>query len=184
VQESIASWSDVVFFSGDKLIGGPQSGIIVGRSQYIEQIRKHPLARALRVGKFTVAALEATLKLFLDPETLLEKNPVLRMLTTPYELLEERAAALAQRLSEHIECEAISGESACGGGALPTTTLRTAVVSLHHGDLSAQEFARRLRLSDPPIITRVQDDAVQIDVRTLLEGDEGRIEAAIRQVHG
>ena len=180
VQDSIAQGADVALFSGDKLIGGPQCGIIVGRAESISRIRKHPLARALRVGKLTIAALEATLKLFLHPDTVWEKNPTLRMLAAPYDELRARADDLAERLSQWIACEVIESESVCGGGALPDSPLKTTVVALNHKSLSAQELARRLRLHEPPVIPRIQDECVQLDVRTLLPGDDERIESAVK----
>ena len=182
VRDSLAQGADVALFSGDKLIGGPQCGIIVGRKDCISRIRKHPLARALRVGKLTVAALEATLKLFLNPDTLLTRNPTLQMLTASPSLLHERAQQLAAKLLPTLHCEVVEGESVCGGGALPDTPLETALVALRHEKIEAGELARRLRKNDPPILTRVQDDAVQIDVRTLLEGDAERIEEAVRDI--
>ncbi|MFH1741632.1 MAG: L-seryl-tRNA(Sec) selenium transferase [bacterium] len=182
MQESIAAGADVVLASGDKLLSGPQAGIIIGRKEYIAQIRKHPLARALRVGKFTIAALEATLRLYLNPDTLLEKVPTLRMIARRYPELNERATALAQRLSPIILCEVTPGESACGGGSLPDSTLETALVALRHERLSASELARRLRTGNPSVIPRIQNETVFIDVRTLVEGDEERVEAAVRNI--
>jgi len=182
VQDSLGAGADVALFSGDKLIGGPQAGIIVGKKDLIARIRRHPLARALRVGKFTVAALEATLKLFLDPDALIERNPTLRMLALCPEQLRPRAEALAKRLVSLIDCEAVDGHSACGGGALPDTPLATVVVALKPKEIPASDLARRLRLGEPSIVARVQDDTVQLDVRTLLDGDEERIETALRKL--
>lgn len=181
VQDSLGAGADVVLFSGDKLIGGPQAGIIVGKKDLIARIRRHPLARALRVGKFTVAALEATLKLFLDPDALIGRNPTLRMLALRREQLRPRAEALANRLAPLIDCEAMEGHSACGGGALPDAPLATIVVALKPQGMSASDLARRLRLGEPSVVTRVQDDTVQLDVRTLLDGDEERIETALQK---
>ncbi len=182
VQDSIAAGADVALFSGDKLISGPQSGIIVGKKEYIAKIRKHPLARAMRVGKFTIAALEATLKLFLNPDTLVENHPTLRMISMKLPTLRQKAQFLAQRLSSIIPCQVIEEQSACGGGSLPDCPLDTAVVSMRHERLNAAEFAQRLRMGEPSIITRVQNEAVLIDVRTLQDGDEERIEAAIKKL--
>ncbi|MFB3785235.1 MAG: L-seryl-tRNA(Sec) selenium transferase [bacterium] len=181
VQDSLRAGADVALFSGDKLIGGPQSGIIVGRRKYIDLIRKHPLARALRVGKFTIAALEATLKLFLNPETLEQTHPILRMLTVPYPKLHARALALLKRISPFIPGEVIAGESACGGGSLPDWKLKTALLALRHEAFSAGDLARRLRMGDPPVVAVVRGGRVCIDVRTLLEGDDERIAAAVQR---
>lgn len=183
VQESIQAGADVALFSGDKLIGGPQSGIIVGKKKYIDLIRKHPLARALRVGKFTIAALEATLRLFLSPDALPLTHPTIRMITRRYEDLVEQAKELSSRLSSYIPCEVIDGESACGGGSLPDATLKTAVVVLTHDELSATELARRLRMGEPSIVSRIQGDRVCLDVRTLLVGDDERIIEAVRKIN-
>jgi len=181
VQDSLGAGADVALFSGDKLIGGPQAGIIVGKKDLIARIRRHPLARALRVGKFTVAALEATLKLFLDPDSLIERNPTLRMLALRPEQLRPRAEALTKRLASLIDCEATDGQSACGGGALPDTPLATVVMALKPKGISASDLARRLRLGEPSVVARVQDDRVYLDVRSLLDGDEERIETALRK---
>lgn len=182
VQESLAAGADVVLFSGDKLIGGPQAGVIAGRKACVDVIRKHPLARALRVGKFTIAALEATLKLFLNPDTLIERNPTLRMLALKYDALLDRAAQLAGRLETAVQCEVVKGESLCGGGALPDTRLETALVAVHHPHMNAAEFARRLRLGEPSVVARVREGTVLIDARTLLPGDEERIVRAVQQI--
>ena len=182
VQGSLSQGADIALFSGDKLLGGPQSGIIVGKKEYVDRIRRHPLARAVRAGKFTIAALESTLKLFLNEETLWEKHPTLRMLSTPLDALQERAKDLAEKLNGLVEANVIEGTSACGGGALPTTPLPTALVSMKHGEISAAEFAKRLRLGVPCVVTRVQEEQVLVDVRTLLEGDEERIEEAVKTV--
>lgn len=180
VQDSIEAGADVALFSGDKLIGGPQAGIIVGRKTCLDKIRKHPLMRAMRVGKFTIAALEATLKLFLNPETLAQKHPVIRMIVRPIAELRQHAESLHKRLSPLISCEITPGESVCGGGSLPDSYLETALVTLQHERYGPAELARRLRLGDPPIVTRIHDDRVCIDVRTLLDGDDERIENALK----
>lgn len=182
VQDSLKAGADVALFSGDKLIGGPQSGIILGKRKYIDLIRKHPLARALRVGKFTIAALEATLSLFLDPQTLLERNPTLRMLTMPVDRLQARATQLAERLAPLIATNVVKGFGMCGGGALPTVQLDTFLVAIHKEGLSADELARNLRSGDPCIVTRVESDQVLIDVRTLLDSEDDLIELAIKNL--
>lgn len=183
VQESLESGADVALFSGDKLIGGPQSGIIVGKKEYIERIRKHPLARALRVGKMTVAALEATLKLFLNKDILLEENPTLRMLSIGPEQLSAKAINLVQALSASgVRCNVIEVNSACGGGSLPTTELQSYGVSLTIEGRNSNQLARDLRLASQPVMARVLADRVAIDVRTLVPGDEDRIKAALDEI--
>lgn len=183
-QDSIQAGADVVLFSGDKLISGPQAGIIIGKKQYIDKIRKHPLARALRVGKLTIAALEATLKLFLEPDTLRRQHPTLRMLTRSLEELQTHAMRLQERISPYLACRVIDGESACGGGSLPDCSLKTALVALRHPHLSANEISRRLRMGEPPVIACIRDDWVCLDVRTLLDGDDERIENAVQTMKG
>lgn len=182
VQECLRSGADLVLFSGDKLLSGPQAGIIAGRQVYVEQIRKHPLARALRVDKFTIAALEATLKLFLHPTSLFTRNPTLRMLTIPPPMLREKADALAQALAPCLACAVLAGESECGGGTLPGVTLPTWVVTLSHPRLTAQQLAQRLRTGNPSVIARIHEDRVCLDVRTLLEGDEQQILQAVEKL--
>lgn len=178
VQESLAAGADVALFSGDKLIGGPQAGIIVGRKIYLERIRKHPLMRALRVGKLTIAALEETLKLFLNNETVCQTNPTLALLGKPVSEVRARAIHLAARLSHILPCEVVEGESASGGGALPGVAIPTALLSLHAGSLAAAELASRLRLGRPPVIPLVRKDQVLLDVRTLRDDDDPLLETA------
>ena len=182
VQESLKAGADVALFSGDKLIGGAQSGIIVGSKKCIDLIRKHPLARALRVGKFTIAALEATLRLFLDPTTLLDRNPTLRMLTISLERLQERASQLAKRLAPLLSATVVKGFALCGGGALPTVALDTFLVAIHKEGMSADELARKLRMGEPCVVTRVESDQVLIDTRTLLDGEDELVETAVRNL--
>ena len=175
VQESVAAGADLVCFSGDKLIGGPQSGIIVGSRALIQQIKKHPLTRMLRVGKMTVLALERTLQLFLDPEGLVKNHPTLRMLALPAASLRQRASRMAKRLagkSAKLQVRVAAAVSSTGGGSLPGFDLPTSVVALRSTELSADRLCRLLRLNEPPIIARIKDDEVLLDMRTLLEGDE------------
>ena len=182
--ESISAGADVVCFSGDKLIGGPQAGIIVGRKDYIARIRKHPLTRMLRVGKLTDTALEHTLRLFLDPETLCETNPTLRMITTPKETLKKRAKALHRRIAREgipVDVQVAEGESATGGGSLPATPIPTYVLVVRVDGVSPDELNARLRRHEPPVIARVKDDAVVLDMRTLMDGDDKVIVSALKR---
>ncbi|MBK7707771.1 MAG: L-seryl-tRNA(Sec) selenium transferase [Acidobacteria bacterium] len=168
---SIAAGADVVTFSGDKLLGGVQSGLIVGRSDVIERIRKHPLYRALRVDKLAYAALEATLEAYRREP--LDEIPVLRMLSAKKGDLEVRAADFAARLnaSTIMKATVIPGHSVIGGGSAPAVQPETALITLEHSRLSAARFEERLRLSDPPVITRIVDGNVAIDLRTVGHGE-------------
>jgi L-seryl-tRNA(Ser) seleniumtransferase len=174
VQESIAAGVDLACFSGDKLIGGPQAGIIVGKREWIDKIKKHPLSRMLRVGKLTAMALEHTLRLFLHPESLLEHHPTLRMLTLSADTLRKTVDELKQRLDKEnlaLDIQVEEGESATGGGSLPGVSIKTFVLSVSWPKHSADELSRLLRKNEPPIISRIQDDKVLLDMRTLLAGE-------------
>jgi L-seryl-tRNA(Ser) seleniumtransferase len=177
VQASIRAGADIVCFSGDKLLGGPQSGIIAGRAEWVRRIRKNPLARAFRCGKLTLAALEATLKLFLATDTLTERHPVYRMLAlTPDELgrrARKLAAALRKALPDSAAVEVNDGASQVGSGAVPVETLPTKVVALRSAAQAPEELARRLRYGTPPVFARVYRDAVLFDLRTI-QPDEDR----------
>jgi len=177
VQDSIRSGADVACFSGDKLIGGPQSGIIVGRAELIQRIKRNPLARAFRCGKLTLAALEATLKLFLRPELLTERHPVYRMFALDVKAIERRARAVAAALNRQLTDEAAvsveAAESQVGSGAVPVQTLPTRALSVRPARCGPDELGRRLRHSSPPVFTRVADDAVWLDFRTI-QPDEDR----------
>ena len=184
VQESVAAGADISCFSGDKLIGGAQSGIIVGKRELITKIKKHPLTRMLRVCKLTDLVLEQTLRLFLDPETLLEKNPTLGMLAAPLEELEERATRLCQRITAQglpFEVSAQEDESAVGGGSMPVTPIRTFALALRSPTHSLERLLALLRRSEPPIIARIGGGAVVLDMRTLMDGDDvALVQALVR----
>lgn len=184
VQDSVAAGVDLVTFSGDKLLGGPQCGIIAGRRELVERIRGNQLARALRVDKCTVAALEATLKLYLDEAEAVRCIPVWRALTAAPEALKERAVRLAERLAAVVGPEGVEiwrGGSKVGGGALPAAELPTFLVSLLPSRITAAEMAARLRAGDPPVIVRLQQERLLLDPRTVFtEQDEALVEAARR----
>ena len=174
VPDSIAAGADLVLFSGDKLIGGPQAGIIVGRRDLVQRIRKHPLTRMLRVGKMTDMALQQTLRLFLDPDTLPVHNPTLRMLTVPLANLEktvERMRTDLNRLAPALETELVREESSVGGGSFPGHPIPTAALAVRLPGLSETELNRRLRRNEPPVIARIRGDRVLLDPRTFLDGD-------------
>jgi L-seryl-tRNA(Ser) seleniumtransferase len=173
VQDAVATGADVVCFSGDKLLGGPQAGLIVGRRELVARLRTHPLLRALRVDKLTYAALEATLAEHLAGRAA-ETVPVLRMITMPVESIAERADLLAGRLRDRgFTAEVIDGASAIGGGSAPGTELPTRLVAISQPGVSADALEARLRALDPPIIARIQDDRLVVDLRTVApEEDE------------
>ncbi len=182
VPDSITAGADLAFFSGDKLIGGPQAGILVGRRDLIEQIRKHPLTRMLRICKLTDMALQETLRLFLTPETLPETNHVYRMLTVSLNDLRQRAesireAALAR--AENLEMEIVSIESAMGGGSMPATSIPSIGLAVSSGALRPEMLSHRLRDRETPVIARIESDAVILDMRTLLPGEESELIEAL-----
>ncbi len=178
VQDSLAAGADLVTFSGDKLLGGPQAGIIVGRAEYVERLRRHPLARALRVDKMTLAALEATLSAYRRNTATLE-IPVWRMIAAPPDTLHKRAEQWAARLQKAgIPATVEKSASAVGGGSLPGETLPTWAVVLR--PRNATRMAAMLRAWEPPIIARVEEDAVWLDPRTVLpEQDEALLEGVL-----
>jgi L-seryl-tRNA(Ser) seleniumtransferase len=180
VRHAVASGADVVLFSGDKLLGGPQAGCLAGTREAIGRCRGNPLARALRADKFTLAGLEVTLALYRDGLAVAE-IPVLRMLTLGEADLEARARALAAACPPQSRPRTQRGESAVGGGAFPGAALPTTLVVLNPGSLGANGCALRLRLGDPPIIARVIADEVALDPRTLPPGSETIVAAAVRR---
>jgi L-seryl-tRNA(Ser) seleniumtransferase len=167
VRAAVAAGADIVLFSGDKLLGGPQAGILVGGAKAIERSRRNPLARALRADKMTLAALDATLALYDDPETARREIPVLAMLTESAESIAHRAAALAAACPRALAPVLVPGSSAVGGGAFPDADLPTTLVQLDPGPLGPDALALRLRLGDPPVVARVAEGRVLLDPRTL-----------------
>ena len=167
VQEAVAVGADLVMFSGDKLLGGPQAGCLVGRQTLIDRCQKNPLARALRADKSTLAGLEATLALYRDSESAIAEIPVLRMLTLGADTLEGRALALSGVCPKLLHPTVEPGESVVGGGAFAGALLPTSLVVLDPGPGAASRFARALRLGTPAIVTRVAGDRVVLDPRTL-----------------
>ena len=167
VRRSVRAGAAVVAFSGDKLLGGPQAGILVGAEQAIAACRGHPLARAVRIDKLSLAALEATLALHRDPELALRELPVLAMLTVDQRELRERA----ERLARATGGEVVDAHGRVGGGALPLLELRGPVVALDPGPTGATALAAALRAGDPAVVARIERDRVLLDPRTLA-GDE------------
>jgi L-seryl-tRNA(Ser) seleniumtransferase len=167
VQESVAAGAHVICFSGDKLLGGPQAGIIVGKAQYVEPLRKHSLARALRMDKLDLAALSATLVHYLKDEAT-QKIPVWRMISLSLMEIEQSANTFAQQLcAVGFEASVIDGQSTIGGGSLPGETLPTKLVALNVA--SPDDFLARLRRGDPPVVARIENDRVLIDLRTVID---------------
>lgn len=184
VQKSLQAGADLVTFSGDKLLGGPQAGILAGRHTAVDAVRKHPLFRALRPGKFTLVALEATLRLYRNPETVLERIPALRMLTAAHDALQARALDLARRLQNlpGLSVEILDDVSEAGGGSIPARELPTRVVAIRSDRLALPELARALRDGEPPVMTRIQRERVLLDVRTILDGEATEIEQALSRI--
>src|SRR5215216_549298 len=184
VQETLRDGADLAIFSGDKLLGGPQAGIAVGASRWTSAMRYHPLARALRADKLCLAALEATLNCYLDG-TAEHDLPTLRMLRTPVPEMEERATHLADNLSRNVpglEVSVMPSVARSGGGTLPTYDIPSFAVRL--GGTDPEALAEHLRSADPPVIGRVHEGRLWLDVRTLLPGDEEAVIWALRDANG
>ncbi len=180
VQQSVDIGSVLTFFSGDKLVGGPQAGIIVGRKQYIDKLKKHPLARAVRIDKIRLAGVVATLIHYLKGEAI-AKIPVWQMIATPLDEIDRRANRWAQGIGDMAQV--IDGETMIGGGSLPGGTLPTRLVAVSRkgkkrGPSVAQKLARKLRSQETPVIGRISDDVLLLDPRTVLpEEDETMLQA-------
>ena len=185
VQESVAAGADLVTFSGDKLLGGPQAGLIVGRAALLKKIRLNPLTRALRIDKLTLAALEATLRLYQDEARARREIPTLAMLTRPAEELEPEAQGLARLLAEaaagRAAVEVLSGVSQAGGGSLPGVDLQTWLVGVRPRQASPAEVERCLRRAEPPVLARIQRDQLLFDPRTILPDEPPLVAAALRR---
>ncbi|MCX6028548.1 MAG: L-seryl-tRNA(Sec) selenium transferase [Chloroflexi bacterium] len=177
VQSSLAAGADLVTFSGDKLLGGPQAGLIVGREALVAKLRHHPLARALRVDKSTLAALQATLLHYLAGEAEREV-PIWRMIATPLDALQTRAAAWAAELcARGLAAEVVPSTSAIGGGSLPGETLPTRAVALSHPAPDA--LAAALRAGEPPVVARIADGRLLLDPRTVQPGEDEALLGAV-----
>ncbi|HVS81971.1 MAG TPA: L-seryl-tRNA(Sec) selenium transferase [Pyrinomonadaceae bacterium] len=182
IHESIEEGADVISFSGDKLLGGPQAGLLVGRAAVIEKMRSHPLYRALRADKLRIAALEATLDAYARGVSA-DEVPAQRLIATSAAEIKARADRFVERLRRRIDSgiqlEVIEGESAVGGGAAPTANLRTVLISVTHGNLTSNQVEAALRHSTPPVIARIVEDRVLVDLRTVAEAEESEVEQAI-----
>ena len=186
VQVALADGADIVTFSGDKLLGGPQAGLIVGRRELVSAIAKHPLMRTLRVDKMTLAAIEATATAYLDGS--FRDLPLWRLATTPADELEARAAALVEGLSEvrdrGVKLEALPSDAVVGGGSLPGQKLASWAVSIEAPGVSPDELDSRLRSGSPPVVGRIVDDRMLLDLRAVEPDDDvliaSLLEAALR----
>jgi L-seryl-tRNA(Ser) seleniumtransferase len=174
VQEAIAEGIDVVCFSGDKLLGGAQAGVILGKRQYLDKIRRHPLLRVLRIDKMTTIALQVTLLHYLKKEAI-EKVPVWQMINYPIEEIASRAEEMSKRLTDlGAVSSTYDGFSTVGGGSLPDQTLPTKLIAIQP-PYAVEDFAKRLRLSSPPLLGRIEDNRFVIDPRTIMPSLDGTV---------
>ena len=181
VQQSIKAGATLTFFSGDKLLGGPQAGIIVGEKQYIDKLKKHPLARAMRIDKTRLAGLAATLFHYLKGEAAL-KIPVWQMIAAPLKEIEKRAGTWAKVLGE--EAKVVNGETMIGGGSLPDGSLPTKLVAIGGGSKKVQNISRTLRLREVPLIGRIEKDSLILDPRTVLPEEDEIVIKALSEIVG
>lgn len=178
VKEMIEKGYDLVTFSGDKLLGGSQAGIIAGKKEYVDILKKFPLLRALRSDKVTIAALEGTLRLYLNEEDALRSIPTLRMISTSLAELEEKAKNMANRINVKLDgftAKMLPGTSQVGGGSFPDVRIPTALVEVQSEKMSGTQLERKLRLHESHIIARLHEDIVSFDVRTLQDEDISQI---------
>jgi L-seryl-tRNA(Ser) seleniumtransferase len=186
VQESVTAATDVITFSGDKLLGGPQAGIIVGKKAVIDLIKKNPITRALRIDKLTLAALESTLRLYRDEEKASRSIPTLRMIMLPLEEIQKRAHRLVDGLKKisdsRMHIRLLERSSKTGGGALPLMELPSLCVAVQIKGISPNALEKMMRYNDPPIIARIEDDWYVMDPRTLQEDELSTIETAFESL--
>jgi L-seryl-tRNA(Ser) seleniumtransferase len=176
VQESVQSGVDVICFSGDKMLGGPQGGFIIGKRELIEKIKRNPLMRALRCDKLSYVAAEATLKLYLEPEKLYDHHPVFHMITEPSQDVKKRAMSLKRMVAPKITGKAdvvvSTSETEMGSGSLPGKTIPSYALWIKPKHFSPDEYGRKLRVGNPPVFTRIAEGCVVVDLRTVLKGEE------------
>ncbi len=186
VQESIATGVDVVTFSGDKLLGGPQAGIILGKKSILDKIKKNPLTRALRIDKMTLAALEITMRLYRDEQKAVKSIPTLCMLTTPFNIIEKRAQKLKRSLKKldnpALSVELLNLSSRAGGGSLPLMDLPSKCIGIKVEGISANQLEKSMRHNSPSIIGRIEDDIFIMDLRTILDNQLPVIKDALQKV--
>jgi L-seryl-tRNA(Ser) seleniumtransferase len=182
VQESVSAGVDIITFSGDKLLGGPQAGLVVGKKTCIDRIKKNPITRALRIDKLTLAALESTLRLYRDEEKAVQAIPTLRMMLQPIAALQEKATRLKKMLEsaghKRLVVASLDLVSRPGGGSLPLLELPSKGLGLRIEGLSANAIEKSLRLNSPPIIGRIEDDLYTMDMRTLQDDELETIRSA------
>jgi L-seryl-tRNA(Ser) seleniumtransferase len=181
VRDSVTAGVDLVAFSGDKLLGGPQCGLIVGRAALLERVRRHPLMRAVRAGKQTYAALEATLALW-QREPVREQIPVVAMLLMPIDVIEQRARDMVvaiQSVAPQVGCDVIDGASTIGGGSAPQSAIPTRLLAVTSPHKSVAAIEAALRTGAPPVIARIQNDAVLFDLRTIPPDSDGTLRRRI-----
>jgi len=191
VKEGLKDGADVILFSGDKLLGGPQAGIIAGKKEYIDKMKSHPLARVVRVDKMTIAALEATLSEYADRDRALNEIPVLRMITKSREDLQAECLLLKGMLDEIKDPEdgsvaysarVVDDDGVVGGGSAPDSRLKNIVLAVDHGKLSPDRIEEALRKGEPPVIARIKNDSVIIDVRTVNKSEYDIIAERFREI--
>ncbi|MBT3386295.1 MAG: L-seryl-tRNA(Sec) selenium transferase [Desulfobacula sp.] len=186
IADSVHSGADVITFSGDKLLGGPQAGIIVGKKKTIDLIKKNPLTRTLRIDKLTLAALESTLKLYRDEKTAVQKIPTLRMLTIPFKDICKKADQLFKTIKDAIDSLAdidfANLNSRPGGGSFPGLNLATRCITIQPKNSSVSKLEMRMRLSTPPIIGRIEDNKYILDPRTIQDGQETVISSTLAKI--
>lgn len=186
VQESVAAGVDIVTFSGDKLLGGPQAGIIAGKTPIIDQIKQNPLTRALRIDKLTLAALESTLRAYRDESQAIKNIPTLQMLSASNKEIEEKAGELKSMIEtasgNRIRPEIVSASSRAGGGSLPLLELPSKCVAVRAGEIAAAALGTRLRQYQPPVIVRIEDDQILMDMRTVQSDELEIIATAITEI--
>jgi L-seryl-tRNA(Ser) seleniumtransferase len=185
VRESIEAGADVVLFSGDKLIGAGQCGVVVGRKAFIAKLRKHPLMRAVRVDKTCLMVLERTLQLFRDPERLKREHPTYRMVSTPMPALKSRAEKLAKAIAAatpKVQVEISESAAYLGSGSLPTEALPSVVLKVTVPGMNASELARRFRTDDACVFGRIEKDQFCLDMRTITDEQVSAISAALGRI--
>lgn len=186
VSECVEKGCDIVTFSGDKLLGGPQAGIIVGKKAYIHKMKTHPLMRALRVDKMTLAALDSTLAQYYNPQEVIKEIPTLNMITMSMEECYHKAKLLYQELNQRLttmQIEIIKTQSSVGGGAYPEQPLDSYAISLHHPIYSAEDIQKSLRESSTPIISRINKEVNLLDVRTIDKNEFSIIAEALVRIN-
>jgi L-seryl-tRNA(Ser) seleniumtransferase len=177
--DSIAAGADLVLFSGDKLLGGPQAGIIIGKKKWIDRIEKNPMMRALRLDKLTLAALQATLQLHRDPQKASQELPIMAMANTPLPLLRSRAERIVEQIGD---IAAVCDTTAyLGGGSMPEQGLPSVAVRITPHNISETQFAQRLRNSKPPIITRIAQGCLWLDMRTIFDRQDQDVINALKE---